>query len=180
MITLKEFLEVIDYSVTEGWQYQWRCFGDNAYALDHHDPERSKNSFTIIFDKQDKTVYIVEAHDYENNRSYRLMNPAFKDNYLNECEEKGIKDIAWDDVKYTDLETNEDWLNKAQAIFDGDDYDTRVSVPLDIPDNELLKYMLMAHERDMTFNQYVEEALKYAIEEHQRDPEGFKAKASSM
>jgi hypothetical protein len=176
MISLKEFLEVIDYSVTEGWQYQWRCFGDNAYALDHHDPDRSKNSFTIIFDKQDKTVYVAEVHDYENNRSYRLMNPAFAQAYKDESAEKGVKDVAWDDVAYTDLETNEDWLNKAQAIFDGDEYDTRVSIPLDIPDDELFKYMIAAHERDMTFNQFVEEALRYAIDEHNRNPEAFKEK----
>jgi hypothetical protein len=29
----------------------------------------------------------------------------------------------------------------------------------------------------MTFNSFVEEALRYAIEEHQRDPEGAKQRA---
>jgi hypothetical protein len=163
MIALKDFLEVIDYSITEGWAYGWKCFGPNAYALDHHDAEYSKNAFTIIFDKQDKTVYSVEAHDYENNRSYRMMNPLFKDSYDNECEERGLKDMAWDNVPYTDLETDEDWLEKATAIFDGKEYDTRVSIPLDIPDADLFKYMVMAHERDMTLNQFIEEALRSAM-----------------
>ncbi len=177
MITLKEFLEVVDYQITEGWQHQWSCFGGDAYALDHHDPDRSKNSFTIIFDKKDKTVYSVEAHDYENDRSYRLLNPAFAQAYKDECAKRNVPDMAWDNVPYTDLEVVEDWLNKAQAIFDGDDYDTRVSVPINFTDEELLKYMVMAHERDMTFNQFVEEALKAAIEEHKNDPEGFYARA---
>jgi hypothetical protein len=177
MISLKEFLEIIDYSITEGWQYQWHCFGDNAYALDYHDPDRSKNSFTIVFDKKDRTVYCAEAHDYENNRSYRLLHPAHAQAYQAECTAKGIKDMAWDDVAYTDLETDEDWLEKARAIFAGEPYDTRVSVPLDFTDEELLKYMVAAHERDMTFNQFVEAALREAIEEHRRDPEAFKSRA---
>jgi hypothetical protein len=49
-------------------------------------------------------------------------------------------------------------------------------MPVDFTDEELLKYMKMAHERDMTFNQFVEEALRQAIEEHKRDPEGMKAR----
>lgn len=179
MISIKEFLEVIDYSITEGWDYQWKCFGENAYALDHHDPDRSKNSFTIIFDKQDKTVFVVEVHDYENSRSYRLLNPLFAQAYKDECVAKGVNDTAWDDVKFTDLETNEDWLDKATAIFVGEPYDTRVSIPLNIPDNELFKYMIAAHERDMTLNQFIEEALKYAIDEHTQNPEGFKEKYAS-
>jgi hypothetical protein len=37
--------------------------------------------------------------------------------------------------------------------------------------------MKLAHERDMTFNQFVEEALRAAIEDYKRDPEGMKDKA---
>jgi hypothetical protein len=70
---------------------------------------------------------------------------------------------AWDEVDYVDLETDDDWIQKAQAIEAEEDYDTRVSVPLDIPDAELFKYMVMAHERDMTFNQFIEEALRSAL-----------------
>jgi len=63
------------------------------------------------------------------------------------------------------------------SIKAGEDYDTRVSVPINFTDEELLKYMKLAHERDITFNQLVEEALREAIEEHKRDPEGAKARA---
>ena len=163
MITVKEFLETINYQITEGWSYQWHCFGDNAYGLDHHDPDFDERSLSIIFDKKDQTVYTAEVHDYKNNRSYRLLNPNFAKAHKDECIQRGIDDLAWENVKYTDLETKEDWLEKAQAIFDGEPYDDRVSVPLDIPEEELFKYMVMAHERDMTFNQFIEEALRSAL-----------------
>lgn len=160
MITLKDFLEVIDYQITEGWDYQWQCFGDNAYGMDHHDPDRSANSFCIIFDKKKKIVYSVEVHDYQNSRAYRLVNPDFAKAYKAECKEKGVKDMAWDDVKFTDLETDEDWLEKARAIFAGEPYDTRISIPIDLPDNELLQIFMLAHKADMTFNDYVEKILR--------------------
>jgi hypothetical protein len=71
---------------------------------------------------------------------------------------------AWDDVDYIDLETEEDFLEKLIAIANGKEYDTRVSIPVDFTDEELLKYMKLAHERDMTFNALVEEALRHAID----------------
>jgi hypothetical protein len=68
-------------------------------------------------------------------------------------------------------------MQKALAIASGEDYDTRVSMAVDFTDEELLKYMKLAHERDMTFNQFIEEALRAAIEDYNRDPEGMKARA---
>jgi bifunctional DNA-binding transcriptional regulator/antitoxin component of YhaV-PrlF toxin-antitoxin module len=39
------------------------------------------------------------------------------------------------------------------------------SVSLDIDDEDLLKYMMFAHERNITFNQLCENAIKEKIEE---------------
>jgi hypothetical protein len=36
---------------------------------------------------------------------------------------------------------------------------------MDFTDQELLTYMKLAHERDMTFNELVEQALRHAIAE---------------
>lgn len=177
MITLREFLEVIDYRITEGSEYCWESFGPNAYSLDHWDGNHDGCGLHIVFDKQDQTVYKVEAHDYTNERSYRLIHPDFQQAYADECKSKNIDDVAYDGVKYTDLESVDDWISKASAIFAGEDYDTRVSIPLDIPQTDLYNYMLLAHERDMTLNELVEDALRQAINELEKDPEGFKIRA---
>jgi Arc/MetJ family transcription regulator len=94
-----------------------------------------------------------------------------------EVANRGVEDVAWEDVAYVDLECDDDFMQKALAIAAGEDYDTRVSMPIDFTDEQLLKYMKLAHERDMTFNQFVEEALREAIEDYKRDPEGMKSKA---
>jgi hypothetical protein len=166
MITLKDFMETVDYRITEGGDYGWNCYGYDAYMLDSWNGEQDGHSFTIIFDTKTQTVYEVQAHDYVRQRAYRLINPEFKSAHDLEAGQRDVNlNEAWDDVDYVDLETDEDFLEKAQAIAANEDYDTRVQVPVDFTDDELLTYMTMAHERDMTFNAFVEMALKSAIDD---------------
>jgi len=167
MITMKEFMELVDYRITEGSKYGWECYGPNAYMLDSWNGEQDGYSFTIIFDTKNHTVYEVQAHDYVHNRAYRMFNEDFLKKMKKEAKRRNVsKKEAWDNVDYIDLEVDDDFISKCLAIKAGEDYDTRVSVPIDIPDHELLQYMKMAHERDMTFNEFIEEALRYAIDEH--------------
>ncbi len=170
MITLKQFMETVDYRITEGSDYQWQCFGDNAYCLDSWNGEQDGHTISIIFDTRDQTVYQVMAYDYNLSRAYRMTNPDFKESFDVECENRDVLDMAWEDdtgepVKYVDLEVEEDFLEKARSIVAGEDYDTRVQVPIEFSDEELLTYMKMAHDLDITFNQLVEEALRAAIDD---------------
>jgi hypothetical protein len=175
MITLKDWMEAVSYRITEGSDYHHNGFGHNQYSLTAWNGDHDGWSLNIVFDTQDQTVYLAEACDYRNQRAYRLINPDFKDQFMTDDSE--YRDQAWDDVDYTDLETDADWIEKASAIVAGRDYDDRVVVPVDFSDADLLTYMKMAHDRDMTFNQFVEEALREAIKEAERDPEAFKSRA---
>jgi hypothetical protein len=119
-----------------------------------------------VFSTKSQKVYEVEVCDYTNDRAYRLINPKYKKRHDKEATQRDVAGAAaWDDVDYTDLETEEDFLEKLTAIVAGEEYDTRVSVPVDFTDEELLKYMKLAHERDITFNALVEEALREAIDQ---------------
>jgi hypothetical protein len=174
MITLKQFMLTVDYRITEGSDYQWQCFGPNAYCLDSWNGDHNGYTVSIIFDNKDQTVYQAMAYDYANNRAYRMTNPDYKQNFDAECENRAILDMAWEDdngvpVKYVDLELEEDFLEKARAIINDEDYDTRVQIPVEFGDDELLTYMKMAHDRDMTFNQFVEMALREVIEQDLRN-----------
>lgn len=178
MITLKEFMEIVNYRITEGSAYQWQCFGTDAYSLDSWNGDFDGHSLSITFDTKTQEVYQAEAFDYKNNRAYRLMNPEYVEAHKQEAHERNVNaDEAWENVKFVDLEVEDDFIQKALAIVAGEDYDTRVSIPIDFTDEELLTYMKLAHERDITFNQLVEEALRHAIEEARRDPEGMKQRA---
>ena len=177
MLSLKEWMEIVKYRITEGSAYCWQCYGYDAYCLDSWNGNHDGHSFTIIFDTKTQEVFEVQAHDFRNSRAYRMINPEYASEHTKETATRGVPDEAWEDVTYTDLETDDDFMQKALAIAEGKDYDTRVSIPVDFTDEELLTYMKLAHERDVTFNKLVEEALRDAISGFERDPEGAKARA---
>lgn len=164
MITLKEWMEVVEYRVTEGSTYGWQCYGGNAYALDSWNGEHDGHSFTIIFDVKTQVVYEVQSHDYKNQRAYRIINEEFRKKNKKEAKRRDVnRDEAWEDINYVDLESDDDWIQKALSIAAGEDYDTRVSIPIDLPEDELMVLFKMAHERDLTFNDFVEQILRDAL-----------------
>lgn len=172
MITLKQFMDIVSYRITEGSEYCWNCYGPDAFCLDSWNGDQDGHSLTIIFDTKTQAVYEVQAHDYQRNRAYRFINPNFKFDHDVESANRGVDaDEAWDDLNYVDLEIEEDFLEKARAIVNGDDYDTRVEVPLTLPDDALFRLMQLAHEQDITLNQLIEQLLREHIQRY-RDAQG--------
>ena len=164
MLTIKEWMELADYRITEGADYQWQSYGPDAYIMTSWNGEQDGYSFSIYFDTKTQVVYEVQAHDYKNERAYRIINPDFAEANANEADERDIdNNIAWDDLAYVDLEVDDDFIQKCLAIKAGEDYDTRVSVPLDLPDDVLFDLMKLAHSQDITLNELVEGILEDAI-----------------
>jgi hypothetical protein len=168
MITIKEWTELVDYKITDGSNYGWDCYGPYSHTLDSWNGIHGTGgySFSIIFSTKSQKVYEVSVCDYTNGRAYRMINPKFIAKHRKEALARNVNpNEAWDEVDYIDLDVDDDFIQKALAIKAGEQYDTRVSVPVDFSDEELLQYMKLAHERDITFNELVEEALRFAIEE---------------
>ena len=166
MITVKDFMEIVDFKITEGSDYCWDCYGENAYLLDSWNQDQEGHTVSIVFDTRTHTVYEASAYDYRRNRAYRLINPEYKQAHLQEAQDKDVDvNQAWDDVNYVDLDVDLDFLEKARAIVADEDYDTRVQLEVQLPDDVLLQLMKAAHDRDITFNQLVEIALQEAIDE---------------
>ena len=149
MISLKEWMEVANYRITEGGDYF--AYG-GAYALTSWSGDQDGYSIEIIFSPRTQEVYEVQACDYKHNRAYRLVHGDYRDEKLN--------DEAWDDTKWIDLESDDDWIQKALSIVAGEDYDTRVTIPIDLPEAELMVLFKQAHAEDMTFNDFVEKVLR--------------------
>jgi len=166
MLTLKEFFEVTNYRISEGSDYGWECYGPNAYRLDAWNGDQNGHSHSIVFDTKTQEVYEVTSYDYRNNRAYRLMNPDFTKKHKKEAKLRQVDyKEAFDNVDYVDLEVDDDWIQKALSIESGEtDYDTRVQVPLTLDRDQMFEMMQMAHERDMTLNQFVEMVLRQEIE----------------
>lgn len=166
MLTMKKFMELVDYRITEGDSYGWRCFGSNSYQLGAWNGVHGAGGWSanIVFSTKSQKVYSVEVCDYTNDRAYRMIHPDYVKKHEKEASARDVlENQAWDDVAYVDLETDDDFVKKFTAIVAGQQYDTRVQVPVDFSDEELLRLMKLAHERDITFNQLVTQVLSLAM-----------------
>jgi hypothetical protein len=165
---LNEVNEALDHKITSGSEYQWNCYPDGRYL----DYESDFAHVSVLYSTTDQTVYQAEvsvkreAWD-EDKKPYRWLNPDYKDAFYKESEKRQVDiDIAWDDVKWIDLEMAEDFLEKATAIFSGEEFDTRVKVEFDLDERSILKLATEAHKRDITLNKMIEIILQEVIDNH--------------
>jgi hypothetical protein len=170
MITIKEWMELVDYKITEGSDYGWNCYGPYSYTLDSwnrvHGP--GGYSFSITFSTKSQKVYEVTVCDYTNDRAYRMINPKFQEKHRKEAQARDVNlNEAWDNVDYVDLEVDDDFIQKALAIKAGESYSTDISVPIDLPDDLLMFAFKSAHAENMTFNDWMNKMLKTFVDKVQ-------------
>ena len=161
MITIENFLNTVGYRITGGSEFQWQCYGSQAYVIDS---DGANHSFSVVFDRHNQTVYEVTVCDYNNRRAYRMINPDFKFGHDDEAAGRDVPaNQAWDNVRYVDLDVADDFIQKSLAIRDGKPYDTRVQLDLDLDDDLLFGLMKLAHQQDITLNQMIEKILREAV-----------------
>lgn len=162
MITMKDFMECTDYRITESSPFMWDCFGPNAIGIDYWNGTYADGvNVNIVYDAKTNFVYEMQAWDYANNREYRWIHPGYIEGHAAEALRRNVDHFqSIDDRKFIDLEVVDDMLEKAYAIGHGEEYDDRVIVPLDMNDEQLLQLMKLAHEADMSLNQFVEFILR--------------------
>jgi len=172
-MNLKQINETLDHKITNGSEYQWNCYPD-ARFLEY---ESDYAHVSVIFNTTDQTIYEVEISVKrdawpKDMRPYRWLNPDTKDIMIAETKQRKVKyRKAWDDVKYIDLDLEEDFLEKAKAIFNGEPFDTRIQMEVDLDDETLLKLAVEAHKRDITINKYIEEVLQAFIDKEKLSTE---------
>lgn len=151
MLTLRQWMELVDFKITDGGDYYLGNM--TLYSLESWDGNHDGYSVNIVFDpKDEQRVHIVEVCDYKNQRAYRR------------CASPQDDSNAWDEVSWVDLETDEDFIEKTAAIMKGVEYDTRISIPLTLTDDELLVLFKLAHAADVTFNEYVARAVQEQLD----------------
>ena len=167
MLNMREWMDLVDYRITEGSKYGWSCYGPNSYVLDSWNGRHDDGgySFGIVFSTKSQKVYEVSVYDYTNDRAYRMINPNNVEKHRKEALARDVKlDAAWDEVDFVDLEVDDDFIQKCLAIKNGEDYDTDILVPVDLPNDVMLQAALEAHKRNITLNAYINMALAELVE----------------
>jgi len=165
MITLKDFMEAIQYKVNDGSEYCWDCYGPNARSMEYWNGEHDGGiTVCCVFDTETQAVYEMQAWDDNNGVEYRWIHPGYIEGHAAEAQRRGVDfEQSFDDHKFTDLEVSEDILEKATAMVVGEEYDNRIMVTLTLGYDEEHLLMEMAHEADMSLNQFVEKILREDI-----------------
>lgn len=117
MLTLKEYMELVNYRITEAIDCGWGPYGKDARLLDSWSGREDGNSISITFDTKTQSVYEAMAYDYSNNRVFHLFNSEFLTKYDN-----SLHNIDY--IDYTKLYRTDDFVNKARAIIIGVNYDS--------------------------------------------------------
>ena len=161
---IKDFLEAIEYKITNGEKYHWNCYGDNAYILEYWNGSQDGHSCEIIFDTVNHTVYECIICDYANSEAYRWINPEYKSKVFNEASLRGVnKNEAWDSVDFCDMLDHRDFLETLKFII-GTTNKNKETIQIDLSDDEWYRLMRLAHAQDITLNQLVEQILVSYIE----------------
>jgi hypothetical protein len=165
---LSEVNQAMDHKITSGSEHQWKCYPEGRYL----DYESDFAHVSVIYNTTNQEIYQAdisvkrEAWD-EDKKPYRWFNPDYKDSFYKEAKKRKVDpDQAWDDVKFIDLEMEEDFLEKATSLFNGEECDTRVRFPVDLDDDVILKLAMEAHKRDITLNKMIEIILQEVIDTH--------------
>lgn len=161
---LANWLAITDGQVTEGSEFGWTCYGNRAYSLSywnglHGEAEVSTH---VVYDRDTFDVFETDVFDGDKNKAYVLRRPGYATAYKQELASKNIGyEPEWPEIE---LESVEDYTEKAMAIMNGEAYDDRIKVPLNLDKDELFNLMTAAHERDITLNELIAEALLKAID----------------
>jgi len=161
---LSDIIGKLNYRITSGSEYKWNCY-PSAKLLDF---ESEYATISVVFNSDKQMVYeITTAPKNDKHRPYRWIDPDYIDFYIKESNYRGIDTkLAWDDVQYIDLETEEDILKKTEAIFNGENFDTRIEVAIELDDDTWLELAKQAHKHDITINKMVEKVLQHCIDNH--------------
>ncbi len=166
-MNIQQVFNAISYRIVESTPFLYHCFGANEPRSYSFSNKNNEPCGSFVADAAGR-VYELSvdngAYDDDKTRCYRWVDPDFEEALFAEIREHDSDPtIAWDEVKYIEIEVEEDILTKTQAICNGLIFDTRIITPVDLTDQEFLMISKMAHERDITLNQMVEHIISEVI-----------------
>jgi predicted HicB family RNase H-like nuclease len=162
MKQISAILKAARFMITEGSEFQWKCFPNGRYI-------NFANEFGdghLIADCVNGILYEVAIHALDESENlYRWQNADFRNDYCRESKVLGLDaKQAWQGKRYATTDSFEDILDKVSKIMNSQQYDTRVVMEIELDDETLLRAAKEAHRLDITLNKYIEKTLRAVIE----------------
>jgi hypothetical protein len=168
-MNIESYMKVIGYKVGDSTKYCWNCFGKYARYMDY-DADMDTPNVSCVFDTKSQEVYMVEMYDHNTDVMYKWFNLEYVEAYNQEFVERGCDDFETN-IKNVILTEESDILEKIYYAVLGQEYDKRVKIPIDLPDDEMFQLMKLAHEKDITLNQLIGNVIQQSIEKYETTDE---------
>jgi len=154
----------------------YRCFSDTAVNYSFWLPNKFEAS--VIVDLLDYNVYLVDYHKYKTGRVLRWVNPNFTAAFANELFElqqdptetsighKIVDTTDFDllsalEADVSSLKEDDELENPNLNVDEDGEYE---SIELDLTDSELALIARAAHAKDITINDFINEALRIELD----------------
>lgn len=148
MVDIKEVLQ-INSKIEDVALYQKNNFGGKCVYYDFLNIQEKSMGSALVEVSTGKVVELTfEPVHQESQYIYRWINPDFKKMHISDP-----------NLEYMDLEVWEDACEKFKACTECTDFDPSISVPVNLTDEEFLVLSKIAHEKNITFNQLVNDVL---------------------
>ena len=161
---IDQLLKIAKYQIIESTPYEWECFGSNVRFLDLDTPASNMN-VVCVFDTETEELYSLELYVYERGHFYRWIAENKLDAVIAEHANRGFDfTVAFDTQTYTDV-ILEDIVEKITDIYAGREYDTRIMVPVNLPDKSLDLLEEIAAAQAITLDELTDSILRDTIEQ---------------
>jgi hypothetical protein len=105
---------------------------------------------------------MIDAWCSRTDRIYQWVNPHYLQAYHTELSERSVN--LPEEKKLVNIADADKMLMICKTLHSGQEYNHN-TIDIDLPDDLLFKSLLMAHEQDITFNEYVSQVLNSYINE---------------
>lgn len=158
----QRYLEAIQYKITGGQEHGWNCYPNARY----YDSDTEHAEVGALVDAVNDVVYEITVSEAGYSKPiYRWINPDYVAAHASEAESRNVDpNQAYDDVAFWDTDSFDDIIAKVTAMVAGEEYDERVVMSLDMPEDVLFNLYREAHRRDITANQLITEILESYID----------------
>lgn len=165
---MRLFLDATDHEITGGSKYQWSSYGSTARFIDC---DNDLASCYAIYDSVSHVVYEVGVQSNTQPANYRWFAPDYQEANRAEAIHRNV---AWDNpsdpaepdyekYRWKTTDAVEDICEKVHAIRNGLPYSPDVIMTLHMERDTIADLALMAHERDMTLNEFIVDGLRRAV-----------------
>ena len=118
---LKTILEAGEYRITEGSEYLWSCFGQDARSLNMSMNSDAEQEISVIFDSKTQFIYQVEFFDTISAAVYSWTAPDFIEAYFDEGKERGIEltDLSGLEMVFVNVNSPEEMIETIHQAKEG-------------------------------------------------------------